>query len=83
MEATHPNPGLHSAKESSVGTCKASCVCASCPKARDIRRKQACSRNPDGVLCLIIKNLILALLTLSLKRCEPLMRQTRLGRGKR
>lgn len=26
MEAIHPNPGLHSAKESSVDTCKAPCV---------------------------------------------------------
>lgn len=71
MEATHPNPGLHGPEESSADTHKARCVCAPCPKVSGIRRKQTCIRNPDGVSCLIMKNLILALLTPDLERCKP------------
>lgn len=82
VEATHPNPGLHSPKESSVDTCKAHCACAPGPKASGIRRKQACIRSPDGVSYPIIKNFILALLTLGIEQLKPVTRQTRLGRGR-
>lgn len=69
-------------QESSAGTRKARCVYVPCPQASCIRRKQACKRNPDGVSCPVIRNLILALLTLGLERRKPVMRQTRLGRGR-